>query len=106
MTDPQFYLTVENVFNQWQTGGSPGPNATVAKPVLQCNDVKATATIYASGDGFFTLENPTPAPLTYAVTLRYIGPGNVGSWAATSKVTVPAGSSGSAGKISVVRDAP
>lgn len=98
MNGPQFYLTVQTSTNTWQTGGSPGPGAIVAKPTLKCNDCSVTATIFANGDGFFTIENPTSKSLDYTVTLAYAGP--LGEWQSKSTVTVPPG------KISVVRDVP
>lgn len=96
---PQFYVTVKSGPNSWTFDGSPGAASIVGKPKGECNDCDIMATIFANGDGMFTLTNNADKVSSFEVTLQYIGP--AGNWSDTSTVTVPP-----FGKKSVVRDVP
>ena len=95
----QFYVKVVAGLNSWTFGGSPGNNAIVGKPKGNCNDCSVEATIFANGDGMFTLTNNGDRVSSFEVTLMYSGP--LGAWSDTSTVVVPP-----FGKKSVVRDVP
>lgn len=93
---PDYILSVATNDNQWQSIGSSGDNAVVAKPLLICNDCLVTASIFKNGDGFFQLSNNKNFPQTFKVTLGWLG-----VWQQEYTVTAPAN-----GKFSGIRDVP